>query len=159
MELVLIFPDSRATTLRSPHGRRSGRPATLSYSRRVFVKAFLGERTAEWLDGIAAAFRRFGGTTQVLLRDRARCLVASADRAIGAARFTPALLQFCRDWSVTPRACAPYRVRTKGKVESRVKYVKRNALAGRQFASFAALECTSGSCHEGNVAPRRGGQP
>lgn len=114
--------------------------ATLCYSRRVFVKAFLGERTAEWLDGIAAAFRRFGGVTQVLLCDRARCLVASSDRATGAAVFTPALLQFCRDWSLLPRACAPYRARTKGKVESGVKYVKRNALAGRAFASFAALE-------------------
>jgi len=114
--------------------------ATLCYSRRVFVKAFLGERTAEWLDGIAAAFRRFGGATQVLLCDRARCLVASTDRATGAAVFTPALLQFCRDWSLSPRACAPYRARTKGKVESGVKYVKRNALAGRSFESFAALE-------------------
>lgn len=114
--------------------------ATLSCSRRTFVKAFLGERAAEWLDGIAGAFRRFGGVTQVLLCDRARCLVASTDRATGAATFTPALLQFCRDWSVTPRACAPYRARTKGKVESGVKYVKRNALAGRKFTSFAALE-------------------
>lgn len=114
--------------------------ATLCYSRRVFVKAFLGERTAEWLDGIAAAFRRFGGVTQVLLCDRARCLVASTDRATGAAVFTPALVQFCRDWSLSPRACAPYRARTKGKVESGVKYVKRNALAGRAFDNFAALE-------------------
>ena len=114
--------------------------ATLSYSRRVFVKAFLGERTAEWLDGIAAAFHRFGGATHKLLCDRSRCLVASTDRATGAATFTPALLAFCRDWSVAPRACAPYRARTKGKVESGVKYVKRNALAGRQFISFAALE-------------------
>jgi transposase len=114
--------------------------ATLCYSRRVFVKAFLGERTAEWLDGIAAAFRRFGGVTQVLLCDRARCLVANTDRATGAAVFTPALVQFCRDWSLSPRACAPYRARTKGKVESGVKYVKRNALAGRRFASFVELE-------------------
>jgi hypothetical protein len=66
--------------------------------------------------------------------------VASSDRATGAAVFTPALVQFCRDWSLLPRACAPYRARTKGKVESGVKYVKRNALAGRAFASFAALE-------------------
>ena len=114
--------------------------ATLSYSRRVFAKAFLGERTAEWLDGIAAAFRHFGGVPQMLLCDRARCLVASTDRATGAATFTPALLQFCRDWSLLPRACAPYRARTKGKVESGVKYVKRNALAARRFPSFAALE-------------------
>src|SRR5262245_30047216 len=54
--------------------------------------------------------------------------------------FTPAYLQFCRDWDVEPRACAPYRARTKGKTESGVKYVKRNGLAGREFESFAALE-------------------
>ena len=32
--------------------------------------------------------------------------------------------------SVAPRACAPYRARTKGKDERAVQYVKRNALAG-----------------------------
>jgi hypothetical protein len=41
---------------------------------------------------------------------------------------------------VQPRACRPYRARTKGKTESGVKYVKRNALAGRRFDSFSALE-------------------
>lgn len=41
---------------------------------------------------------------------------------------------------MTPRACGPYRARTKGKTESGVKDVKRNALAGRSFATFAALE-------------------
>jgi hypothetical protein len=40
--------------------------------------------------------------------------------------------------------CQPYRARTKGKTESGVKYVKRNALAGRQFESFAALEAHLG---------------
>jgi hypothetical protein len=54
--------------------------------------------------------------------------------------FHPGYLAFCRDWDVQPRACAPYRARTKGKVESGVKFVKRNALAGRAFVSFAALE-------------------
>lgn len=72
--------------------------ATLSYSRRVFVKASSGERTPERLDGIAAAFQHFAGVPRVLLCDRARCLVASTDRATGAATFTPALLLFCRDW-------------------------------------------------------------
>jgi transposase len=114
--------------------------AVLSYSRRVFVKAFLGERTSEWLDGVAAAFRHFGGVVQTLLVDRSRCLVADTDRATGAAVFTPALLQFCRDWQVMPKACAPYRARTKGKTESGVKFVKRNAIAGRAFDSFAAFE-------------------
>jgi len=46
---------------------------------------------------------------------------------------------FARYYGFTPRACQPYRPRTKGKVESGVKNVKRNALAGRRFASWEEL--------------------
>ena len=38
-----------------------------------------------------------------------------------------------------PRACAPYRARTKGKDERGVGYVKRNAIAGHRFASVDEL--------------------
>lgn len=113
--------------------------AVLSYSRRIFVKAFLSERQDDWREGIAGAFRHFGGVPQTVLGDNARALVLNRDAA-GQVRFNPSYLQFCRDWDVTPRACGPYRARTKGKVESGVKYAKRNALAGRGFESFAALE-------------------
>jgi transposase len=114
--------------------------AVLSYSRRTFVKAFLHERQDDWREGIAAAFVHFGGVVLTVLGDNARALVRGRDRATGTVTFQPAYLAFSRDWDVQPRACAPYRARTKGKVESGVKYVKRNALAGRTFASFAALE-------------------
>jgi transposase len=112
----------------------------LGYSRRIFVKAFLSERQDDWREGIAAAFRHFEGVPQVVLGDNARALVLERDPGTGHVRFNPAYLQFCRDWGVTPRACGPYRARTKGKVESGVKYAKRNGLAGRRFASFAELE-------------------
>lgn len=115
--------------------------AVLSYSRRLFVKAFLSERTEDWLEGIADAFRRFGGVPRTVLGDNARALVVSRDRSTATVRFTPAYLGFCRDWDTAPRACAPYRARTKGKTESGVKYVKRNGLAGRAFESFQAM-CT-----------------
>lgn len=114
--------------------------AVLSYSRRLFVKAFLQERQDDWREGIAAAFTHFGGVTTTILGDNARALVLGRDRATGTVHFHPAYLAFCRDWSVQPRACAPYRARTKGKTESGVKYVKRNALAGLSFDSFSALE-------------------
>jgi len=39
-----------------------------------------------------------------------------------------------------PRACAPYRPRTKGKDERGVGYVKRNAIAGHRFDSVEALQ-------------------
>jgi hypothetical protein len=72
--------------------------AVLSYSRRVFVKAFLQERQDDWREGIAAAFTHFGGVVQTLLGDNARALVCdgahyrareSGDR--GPARGSPAL--------------------------------------------------------------------
>lgn len=114
--------------------------AVLSFSRRLFVRAFLNERQADWREGIAAAFRHFGGVPRTVLGDNARALVTGRDRTTGTVQFHPAYLAFCRDWGVQPRACAPYRARTKGKTEAGVKYVKRNALAGLAFASFAALE-------------------
>jgi hypothetical protein len=114
--------------------------AALGYSRRIFVKAFLHERQGEWLDGIASAFRHFGGVPLEVLGDNARCLVLGRDREAQTVTFTPAYVAFCRDWDVQPRACQPYRARTKGKTESGVKYVKRNAIAGRRFESFEHLQ-------------------
>lgn len=114
--------------------------AVLGYSRRIFVKAFLNQRSDDWREGIAAAFRHFGGVTRTLLGDNAKSLVLGRDRTTGVVTFHPAYLAFCRDWDVEPRACGPYRARTKGKTESGVKFVKRNAIAGRAFESFAALD-------------------
>jgi transposase len=114
--------------------------AVLGYSRRLFVRAFLAERQDDWREGIAAAFRHFGGVPRTLLVDNARPLVLDRDPVTGVVGFHPGFVAFCRDWDVEPRACAPYRARTKGKIESGIGYVKHNALAGRTFESFAALE-------------------
>jgi transposase len=113
--------------------------AVLSHSRRLFVKAFLNQRGDDWREGIAEAFRHFGGVPAEVLGDNAKPLVKSRDKEAGTVCFHPAYLDFCREWDVQPRACGPYRARTKGKTESGVKYVKRNALAGRGFESFGAL--------------------
>ena len=114
--------------------------AVLGYSRRIYVRAFLRERHDDWREGLAGAFRHFGGVTQTVLVDNARALILGHDTASGAVHVHPAFSAFCADWGVAPRACRPYRARTKGKTESGVGYVKRNAIAGRAFDSFAALE-------------------
>jgi len=131
--------------------------AVLSYSRRLFVKPFLNERGADWREGIAAAFTHFGGVPRTVLGDNARPLVRARDRATGTVIFHPAYLAFCRDWDVQPRACAPYRARTKGKTEAGVKYVKRNALADQAFVSFAALEQHLGEWMTATADQRRHG--
>jgi transposase len=114
--------------------------AVLCHSRRIFVQAFLAERGDDWREGIASAFRHFGGVPAEVLGDNARALVVARDRASQTVSFHPAYLAFCKDWDVVPRACGPYRARTKGKVESGVKYTKHSGLAGREFDSFEALE-------------------
>ena len=114
--------------------------ATLGYSRRVYVRAFRHERQTAWLDGIEGAFRHFGGLPAEVLLDNARALVTHHDVQSREVIFNERLHAFGRYWGVRPRACAPYRARTKGKDERGVGYVKRNAIAGRDFASWAALE-------------------
>jgi hypothetical protein len=63
--------------------------AILSYSRRIFVKAFLHERQDDWREGIAAAFVHFGGVPQTILGDNARALVLGRDRQTGTVTFIP----------------------------------------------------------------------
>jgi transposase len=114
--------------------------ATLGYSRLLYVQAFRHERQSAWFAGLEAAFQHFAGVPHEVLLDNARALVDHHDAATREVRFNPRLVAFARYWDVIPRACAPYRPRTKGKDESGVKYVKRNALAGHRFDSWAAME-------------------
>ena len=114
--------------------------ATLGFSRRAFVAAFDHERQSAWLDGLEGAFHHFGGVPEEVLIDNARALVDDHDRTTRVVVFNARFLAFARYWGFQPRACAPYRARTKGKDERGVGYVKRNAIAGRTFASWAALE-------------------
>jgi len=114
--------------------------ATLGYSRRLHVRAFRNERQESWLEGLESTFRHFGGITTEILFDNDRGLVTRHDVQTREVEFNAKFLAFARHWGFQPRACAPYRARTKGKDERGVGYVKKNAVAGRSFVSFAALE-------------------
>lgn len=114
--------------------------ATLGYSRRPYVARFEHQRQSAWWEGIEGAFRYFGGRPRDLLLDNAKPLVSFHDGHTREVRFNERFHAFCRYWDVRPKACAPYRARTKGKDERGVGYVKRNAIAGHAFDSLAALD-------------------
>jgi transposase len=114
--------------------------ATLGYSRRVYVRAFRNERQESWFAGLEGAFGHFGGVTEEVLFDNDRGLVVRHDRATGEVELNARLHAFARHWRFRPRACAPYRARTKGKDERGVGYVKKNAIAGRTFETWSAFE-------------------
>ena len=113
---------------------------TLGYSRRLHIRRSLRERQSDWFEGTEGAFLRFGGVPSEVLLDNPKALVEHHDAVTREVRFNAGLHAFARYWGFTPRACAPYRARTKGKDERGVGYVKKNAIAGRRFESWAAFE-------------------
>jgi transposase len=110
---------------------------TLGFSRRLFAVAFARLRLRDWLGGHELAFQHFGGVTDRLVVDNARAMVLAHTR--GTITWHPTYADFAGYYGFRPWACAPYRPQTKGKVESGVKYVARNALAGKRFHSWAHL--------------------
>ena len=114
--------------------------ATLGHSRRLHVRAFRHEKQESWFSGLESAFTTFGGVPEDVLMDNPRALVVRHDAIMRTVQFNDKLLAFAKHWGFTPRACAPYRARTKGKTERGVGYVKTNAIAGHSFESWEAFE-------------------
>jgi hypothetical protein len=112
---------------------------TLGYSRRIFARAYPNEQLAALLDGHERAFAHFGGRTEEILYDNPRTIVTRRDLEGRHVEWNMTFRDFADYYGFTPRLCRPYRARTKGKVESGVKYVKRNALLGRSFRSWDEL--------------------
>jgi transposase len=110
---------------------------TLGYSRRSFYLPCRDEQLATFLDAHEQAFAYFGGHTTEHLYDRPRTICRPGDG--GRVVWNPTFQAFARYWGFDPRLCQPYRAQTKGKVESGVKYLKRNFLVGREFVDDVHL--------------------
>lgn len=112
---------------------------TLGYSRRGYAEGYLNERMPDLLAAHERAFAHFGGRCESLLYDRMRTVVlgTTTDEAgHRRAQLNTTFEAFARHWGFAPKLCQPYRAQTKGKVESGVKYVKRNFVPGRRFADL-----------------------
>jgi transposase len=112
---------------------------TLGFARRTHSYAF-GRLDAEHLyESVVRAFTYFGGSTAELLIDNPKALVLQ-HRVGETVVFNSRFLDLCAHYGVRPRACRPYRARTKGKDERMVGYLKHHFFVRyRQFESFAHL--------------------
>jgi transposase len=108
----------------------------LSYSRKAYSEAVLGQSTETFIRCLENAFRLFGGVTRTLNLDNLKAAVLKADFADP--ELNPKLAEFARHYGTVVLPCLPKTPEHKGKVENSVGYVKENALAGRTFASLAA---------------------
>lgn len=106
---------------------------TLGYSRRGYVEATFDEKLSTFLSCHEHAFEWFLGMPYEILYDNPKTVVVQHNSQGRVLRWNPIFLDFMNYYGVTPKVCALYRARTKGKTESGVKYVKRNFLVGRAF--------------------------
>lgn len=109
---------------------------TLGYSRRGYAEGYLNERMASLLSAHERAFLHFGGSCQTLLYDRMRTVVSGLVADGSRAKLNDTFSSFADHWGFKVRLCRPYRAKTKGKVESGVKYVKGNFVPGRSFVDL-----------------------
>ncbi len=101
--------------------------ATLGFSRSSFVRFTASEKQTDWLTGIEMALIHFGGVPREILFDNAKCIMIERDAyGEGQHRWNPALLEQAKQFGYTPKACRPYRAKTKGKVERFNRYLKES---------------------------------
>ena len=110
---------------------------TLSHSRKAYVEAVLKQNTESFLRSLENALRHFGGVPQQLCPDNLKAAVIKADWY--EPEINPKLRSFAEHYGTVIMPARPYRATDKGKVESGVKYVKNNALNGKDFESLAQV--------------------
>jgi transposase len=116
---------------------------TLGYSRMMMAEAALDQKLGTLLRMHEQAFEQLGGVPEEIVYDRMRTVWTGMDER-GEIVWHPMFLDFARYWGFTPRLCAAYRAQTKGKVESGVKYVRRNFLCGLLGNTPSSLEDLNG---------------
>jgi transposase len=87
----------------------------------------------------AAAFEALGGVPEQVLYDRMRTVFLREDTEAGDIVFNRTLLEFARHYGYLPKACRPYRAKTKGKVERPFRYIREDFFLGRSFRNLEDL--------------------
>jgi Mu transposase, C-terminal domain/Integrase core domain/Helix-turn-helix domain len=109
--------------------------SVLSYSRKGYSEAVWRQTSEAFMACLENAFRHFGGVPRRLVIDNLKAAVARGDWYDPEVH--PKLQSFARHYGTVFLPTKPYTPRHKGKIESGVKYVKRNALKSRRFASLS----------------------
>lgn len=112
---------------------------TLGYSRRFHFWCSDSEDAEHTYEGLIRSFEYFGGVSEEVLVDNQKSTVVKASNQ-GQPHFNERFLDLAGQYGFTPKACRPYRARTKGKDERMVGYVKGNFFVRyRSFESWAHL--------------------
>ncbi|RME63050.1 MAG: IS21 family transposase, partial [Nitrospirae bacterium] len=107
---------------------------TLSNSRKSYSEAVYRQSTDNFIRVLENAFRHFGGVPETIVIDNLKAAVKKADWFDP--ELNPKVVEFARHYGTVILPTKPYTPRHKGKVERGIRYLKDNALKGREFSSL-----------------------
>jgi transposase len=110
----------------------------LGYSRLIWARFVLHQDLQTVLRCHIAAFEAIGAAPRTILYDRMKTAVIGED-AEGLVVYNRALVDLGRHYGFQPRACRPYRPKTKGKVERPFRYIREDFFLGGVFRNLEDL--------------------
>ena len=110
----------------------------LGYSRLIWARFVAHQDLQTVLRCHMAAFAALGGVPREILYDRMKTAVIGED---GDAHivYNRALIEFAGHYGFSPKACRPYRAKTKGKVERPFRYIRQDFYLARSFRNIDDL--------------------
>lgn len=108
----------------------------LGHSRYLWAQYVLHQDLGTVLRCHMQAFEHFGGCPREILYDRMKTAVLGEPEDDAPIVYNPKLVALGVHYGFTPRACQPYRAKTKGKVERPYRYIRADFFMARRFANL-----------------------
>jgi len=124
----------------------------LAYSRRIFLRFYLGQRLENFLRGHVAAFEAWCGLPRVLIYDNLKSAVL--DRRGDAILFNPRLVAFAKHYHFEIRPAAVARGNEKGRVERAIRYVRTSFWPARRWRDVEDLNAQAEAWCSGEASER-----
>ena len=110
----------------------------LGFSRLIWARFVMHQDLQTILRCHIAALEAIGGAPREILYDRMKTAVIGED-ADGLGIYNRSLVDLARHYGFQPRACRPYRPKTKGKVERPFRYIREDFFLGGTFRNLDDL--------------------
>lgn len=110
----------------------------LGFSRLIWARFVVHQDLPTVLRCHTAAFEALGGAPREVLYDRMKTAVIG-EAETGGIVYNRALVDLARHYGFLPKACRPYRAKTKGKVERPFRYIREDFFLARSFRNLADL--------------------
>ena len=110
----------------------------LGFSRLIWARFVVHQDLQSVLRCHVAAFTAIGGAPREILYDRMKTAVIGED-ADGLIIYNRSLIDLARHFGFHPKACRPYRAKTKGKVERPFRYIRQDFYLAGSFRKLDDL--------------------